>query len=245
MQVSYAASGVMLAAFDADEFQGKTVQDLKRALAAQTGLTRFRQRLLLDNGLSEIGDDEVLTAPVNIQLVVLDFFLADVREDRQMVLAAKTNDLVLLEQMLQRPRNPNGVDDHGNTPLHLAADTGHIEAVRLLLEAGARTDVRNHQSGGEAPLHRAAVKGNSEVIRILLEEGADKDIPTNAGVTPLFWAAMYGHLEVVRLLLDVGANKDVQTKAGTTPLLIATRHNYPEVARLLREARCRGSHHDG
>ena len=42
-----------------------------------------------------------------------------------------------LEKLLQQPRDPNAENEEGFTPLHFAAYCGHVELVRLLVEAGA------------------------------------------------------------------------------------------------------------
>ena len=54
------------------------------------------------------------------------------------------------------------------TPLHLAAVTGEIEIVKLLLEHNARIDVLDiHQ---QTPLHKAAAYNHSEVCEYLIEK---------------------------------------------------------------------------
>jgi ankyrin repeat protein len=44
------------------------------------------------------------------------------------------------------------------TPLHLAANKGHIEVVKLLIEHGAYVNAKNNN--GWAPLHEAAYNGH-------------------------------------------------------------------------------------
>ena len=51
-------SGATLAALAPDEFEGKTAEAVKQALAVQIGVIRFKQRLFSEDG-SEISDDEV------------------------------------------------------------------------------------------------------------------------------------------------------------------------------------------
>ena len=62
----------------------------------------------------------------------------------------------------------------------MAADGGHVEVMRLLLEAGADKDLANNQ--GTTALMMAEVKGQVEVLRLLLEAGADKSLADNRGV---------------------------------------------------------------
>ncbi|KAL2152845.1 hypothetical protein VTH82DRAFT_4000 [Thermothelomyces myriococcoides] len=66
--------------------------------------------------------------------------------------------------------------------LHLAAHA-NPECARLLLEHGARVDIRDGQ--GRTPLHWAAEAGHEAVVRLLVAAGADLDAASHDGVTPL------------------------------------------------------------
>lgn len=74
-----------------------------------------------------------------------------------------------------------------NTPLH-AALSGPLpaEGVRLLVEAGADVNARQH--GGFTALHSAAQGGKMEVIDLLLDRGARVDAATEDGRRPLDFA---------------------------------------------------------
>jgi len=83
--------------------------------------------------------------------------------------------------------------------LALAADFGHVEIVRLLLDAGEDPN-RYNPVGGHShttPLHQAAGRGHEEVVRLLVERGARldlKDILWRA--TPADWASHAGKTEI-------------------------------------------------
>jgi hypothetical protein len=83
--------------------------------------------------------------------------------------------------------------------LTLAADFGHVEIVRLLLNAGEDPN-RYNPVGGHShttPLHQAAAGGHDEVVQLLVERGARldlKDILWRG--TPADWARHAGKTEI-------------------------------------------------
>lgn len=83
--------------------------------------------------------------------------------------------------------------------LTLAADLGHAEVVRLLLDAGEDPN-RYNPVGGHShttPLHQAAGAGHMEIVKLLVEHGARldmKDILWQA--TPADWARHAGKTSV-------------------------------------------------
>jgi len=89
--------------------------------------------------------------------------------------------------------------DDRHLALTLAADFGHVEIVRLLLDAGEDPN-RYNPVGGHShttPLHQAAGRGHDEVVRLLVERGARlhlKDILWSA--TPADWARHAGRTEI-------------------------------------------------
>lgn len=58
----------------------------------------------------------------------------------------------------------------GTRPLMVAAANGHIETVRLLLDAGA--DINAHDITGWTALHAGALNGNAPLVSLLLSSGA-------------------------------------------------------------------------
>ncbi|MFN7834447.1 MAG: ankyrin repeat domain-containing protein [Burkholderiaceae bacterium] len=68
--------------------------------------------------------------------------------------------------------DPNVATPSGSTPLHIAANKGNVEIVKLLVEGGANTKgvfIANANTR-YTPLHLAALKGNLEVVQYLVEE---------------------------------------------------------------------------
>eukprot|EP00435_Cladocopium_sp_Y103_P068034 s32_g30.t3 len=238
MEVCFLASGEQLTVLDADKFQGQSAKTVKRSLAAQVGVTRFRVKLFWEDGC-EIEDDEVFTPlPVKIQLLILEFWPPDAKQNKKMISAAKEGNLVALEELLKCPRDPTVIDKRGFTPLHHAAMTGHVGPIQLLLEAGAEIETRNVSlfGAGSTPIHLAAAHGHLDAVRLLVESGAEKDQPTaDFGVTPLYIAVHAGHLDVVRFLVEIGAKTEPDSFLGLTPLQMAAQKGHLDIVSFLVE----------
>lgn len=56
---------------------------------------------------------------------------------------ASTRSLAAIQTLVKLGTDPNAIDEHGNTPLHLAAQAGHEILVKALLDAGVRIDTIN------------------------------------------------------------------------------------------------------
>ncbi|KAJ0423214.1 ankyrin repeat-containing domain protein [Aspergillus carlsbadensis] len=89
--------------------------------------------------------------------------------------------------------------------LSFAADTGHIQLVKLFLPHGANPGPQcNSEYEPFQPLARAADRGHEAIVRLLIDAGAPVDVPVDsAGVTILQAAA--GNTGIAQLLLDYGA----------------------------------------
>jgi hypothetical protein len=95
--------------------------------------------------------------------------------------------------------------------LTLAADFGHVEIVRLLLDAGEDPN-RYNPVGGHShttPLHQAAGGGHDEVVRLLVERGARLDLTDILWrATPADWAKHAGRTEIEAYLRrKIGSEK--------------------------------------
>ncbi|EAU93205.1 hypothetical protein CC1G_10273 [Coprinopsis cinerea okayama7 len=78
-------------------------------------------------------------------------------------------DLSLLQDLLNKDPtlNLDAPDEYGYTPLHLAADRGHVEIVKFLLSKGANPTLKDPDEF--TPLELAQVSGNEEIVAALKE----------------------------------------------------------------------------
>jgi len=88
----------------------------------------------------------------------------------------------------------------GKTPLHLAAETGHLPILALLLQNGAKVNTTDDK--GQTALHHAAQQGYAQIAELLLEWGADPLLPDCRGFSPLHLAVAEGLEEVVRVFVE-------------------------------------------
>ena len=104
------------------------------------------------------------------------------------------------------------------TPLMIAAEKGHINALTLLIKFGADVDLQD--KNGKTALHHAVYGSDvsCEILSCLIGSGADVNAGTNNGVTPLIIAAENGHINAVTSLVKCGANVDLQDSDGKTAL---------------------------
>jgi ankyrin repeat protein len=92
--------------------------------------------------------------------------------------------------------------------LALAAQHGHPEVVRLLLDAGedpSRYNPDGHHAHS-TPLHQAVCSDHADVVRLLVERGARLDVrDTIYDSTPLGWAEYLGRPAIAAYLRGRGA----------------------------------------
>lgn len=120
--------------------------------------------------------------------------------------AAKAGDLATVQRLLaETPALASARDDHGATPLHLAAWKGHAEIAVALLEAGADVTAQwNDDHIGGTPLHAAAHGNQRAVAELLLQHGSDPRAPSVNGRSVLEETAFHNAKAVVNLLRKHG-----------------------------------------
>lgn len=178
------------------------------------------------------------------------------REPLNLRVAAGLGDLELISQLVGTPAagaHRGFYRPHGGFPawepsddpqelldeaLVWAAKADRVDAIRLLVELGARIDADPYRG---TPLTWAAANGRVESVRTLVELGADPNQrgtfggPNHGeGVTAIHLAAQAGRREAVLTLLELGADPTIGDDLhGGTALGWARHGCHPELADIL------------
>jgi ankyrin repeat protein len=165
--------------------------------------------------------------------------IAGKKHDLDMFEAASLGRLERLKECLRDVAAIDAYSKDGFTALHFACYFGQPEAVRLLLEKGAKVDVVAKNAMQVMPLHSAASARSLASASLLLEHGAAVNARQHGGWVPIHAAAQNGDRDMVELLLKHGAAVDIANDDGKTPAMIARGNAHTQIAALLEERRAK------
>ena len=145
------------------------------------------------------------------------------------------NDCEVVQQSLLDGANVNAIGP-SETHLTYACMLNRAAIVRILLDAGACTQMRNILGGTAATI--ASRRNHLEVVKMLIQHDILNKKASSRGETPLMAACdrRCGHMEICRYLVESGCNVDAQDCIGKTALMIAAANRHLDVVRLLLAA---------
>lgn len=129
-------------------------------------------------------------------------------------------------------RNPSLLEEKsavGDTVLHIAAESGDLGILQMLLNLGASVNDKNNKQ--QMPLYRAALKGN--IIAAKLLQNITDLRSTSSGLTMLHEAALDGNANAVKILVNSGIPADSVGLWDNTPLHIAAGLGFSDVVQTL------------
>ena len=157
-------------------------------------------------------------------------------------------------------QNSKYLEKWANTPLHFAADRGHLAAYQLIMENidnknplhlisdlmqwkyMKREEKHVFSTKITTPLHLAAKNGHLSVCKLIIENVLDKN-PTGPNIhwfrkqichwTPLHLAAHNGHFSVCELIINNILEKNPKDQNGWTPLHSAAQNGHVTVCQLI------------
>jgi hypothetical protein len=125
----------------------------------------------------------------------------------------------------------NAQDSSRRHSLMYAAEHGHSEMAKLLLDKGANVNAQGGYYGNA--LYVASGRGHQAVVKLLLNKGADANAQGGLYGNALHAASDGGHETVVKLLLDNGVNVNPQHGGYGNALQAALGQGHEAVVKLL------------
>ncbi|XP_049427809.1 85/88 kDa calcium-independent phospholipase A2 isoform X3 [Epinephelus fuscoguttatus] len=156
--------------------------------------------------------------------------IKDCNGETPMHCAAKQDTSTIIQIMCSRLcPGVNELNSNGETPLHVACRLGRVDAVKALLEGGAKCDVNGGTGYAIHSAMKYSEKGCVEEI-LKADPGQLHAEDSMYGGTPLHWSKT---AEMCRLLLEHGCAVNYLSKTGESPLHILTKKGRFEAAMVL------------
>lgn len=125
------------------------------------------------------------------------------RSGEILALATKADFVAIVRLLVEGGVDLDYQDDQGETSLHLAARSGHVQCAKALL-GGSETRKANVELVeivfGWTPLFVACVEGHASIVELLVDVGANIGRADTSGWTAQEHAALRGHLEIAEKL---------------------------------------------
>lgn len=224
-------------------------------------------KLLINQGAdiyhtTKVGDTALSLATSDYSIDIIKYLLNFYDKNRQdfaMYWAAFDGYTDIVLMLLEFGMSPE-FGRNGQTPLHAAAQEGHLKIVKLLTEWKANIFVVTPE--GLSPLSKAADNGHTEIVKYLLsfykEEMDDLALYCSSGkghedvvkllikhnfsinrglngYPPLFAASAGGHLNIVELLIKHRAKVFLKAPDGNTVLSLASSNGHIHIVNYFLE----------
>ncbi len=167
--------------------------------------------------------------------------LANAEKNKLLLAAAEAGSSCIVKELIALKADVNYKETW--TALHLAANKGHKDIVKLLLDANAKVDIQCDEN--VTPLLAAAQEGQEnhiEIVKLLIDHKADVNLKTTDGCTALHNAAYKGNKKIISLLLENNAIVDETDRFNTTPLIMATEQGHFDAVNLLIDKQANVNH---
>jgi len=160
--------------------------------------------------------------------------LSDSHKADLLYLATYANDINRIKEIIAKGGKVNRVDSHNL--LHIAAQEGHIEAVKVLKAAGATLDFATTKEGSD-PISMVIADNRVDILNELLRNDiATINIQDKNGNTHLYYAVIFNRSDMVKLLLEKGALPDIKNKYGKTAIDAARILGLHDIEKALKQA---------
>lgn len=140
----------------------------------------------------------------------------------------------MLSRLIQEHMDVIQVNDQGQSPLHIAAQSGNIDIISMLRQAHA-----THQKDlfGRLPIHEAVYNGKLKALNWFVKHDQQSlFIKTDEGYNLLHFAMLTFNEDLIRYLIKQGVDVNDLSNEFDTPLHLAVRHHNELGVKLLLEA---------
>ncbi|KAJ5359714.1 uncharacterized protein N7496_012127 [Penicillium cataractarum] len=138
----------------------------------------------------------------------------------------------------------HGFEESDISMLYKETEKGHLEMVKLLVQAGADVFYESYKDfsragpgrHGYTALYIATNNGHLDVMKYLIQHGAPVSHQGAEDISALHVAVQTDCPSSVSLLLEAGANMSLRASCGGTPLHFAAEYGFLEAVQLLLDA---------
>ena len=179
-----------------------------------------------------------------------------------LMIASNYNLVEIAKYLIENGADINQQDKNGDPAIHWSAYLGKVEFTKLLLDYGAKTNLKSIHADGvmdvalkewqdsvvnllisygkgnntvdktDRPLLEAIKKGNIKIVKKYLTK-SNCNIVDEAGNTLLIIATVNGFMKIVKLLLQTGADINLMNPVGHTALNKAVGTKQNNIAKFL------------
>ncbi len=112
----------------------------------------------------------------------------------------------VIEYLVAKKADLEATDFKGQRPLYLATSKKAIEAMNVLIDAGADINALSGKDVKNTALHLAISLNNLALVNLLLQKGADTEVRNSNRLLPLYFAVETAKTEIIETLLRNGAD---------------------------------------
>merc|ERR1711997_1402135 len=151
---------------------------------------------------------------------------------------AKSGRVNNIMRLIRQGADKDYQDGYGNTALIIAAENGHKDLVKKLINV-VGVDVNLAKSDGTTALHLEVLNNHFDNVKLLVDKRADVNakarINYRDNYTPLILASMNGYIKIVEYLLEQRPDIGAQTEEGCDAFQWAAKKGNIEVVRYFIE----------